>query len=54
MLPFPPKPESRRTFEEIFFEHHARLNEWAQQLTGRDRPVAEDLVQRDVDNVGFK
>jgi DNA-directed RNA polymerase specialized sigma24 family protein len=45
MLRFQPKPESRPTFEDSFFEHHARLNEWAMQLTNRDRPAAEDLVQ---------
>src|ERR1700753_24214 len=45
MRSFPAKPKSRPTFEDIFFKHHVRLNEWALQLTGRDRSAAEDLVQ---------
>lgn len=45
MFPFQSKPERRTSFEEIFFEHYSRLLEWALQLTHRDRPDAEDLVQ---------
>lgn len=45
MFPFPSKSEPRPTFEDIFFKHHVRLYEWALQLTGGDRPDAEDLVQ---------
>ena len=45
MLPFRSNSESRPTFEELFFEHHGRLFEWALQMTERDRPEAEDLVQ---------
>lgn len=45
MFPLQSKPASHRTFEEVFLENHVRLNEWALQLTDRDRPSAEDLVQ---------
>jgi DNA-directed RNA polymerase specialized sigma24 family protein len=45
MFPFPSKPDARPSFEEIFFEQYPRLFDWALQLTGRDRPKAEDLVQ---------
>ncbi|MBT9332031.1 RNA polymerase sigma factor [Paracidobacterium acidisoli] len=45
MFPFPSKPGSRPTFEDVFFEHRTRLYEWALQLTGRDHSDAEDLVQ---------
>ncbi|GGG99467.1 RNA polymerase sigma factor [Silvibacterium dinghuense] len=45
MFPFPPKPERRTSFEDIFFEHYSRLLEWALQLTRGDRSDAEDLVQ---------
>ena len=45
MLRFQPKPVSRPTFEDVFFKHHTRLNEWAMQLTGGYRFDAEDLVQ---------
>jgi DNA-directed RNA polymerase specialized sigma24 family protein len=45
MFPFPSKPDARPSFEDIFFEQYLRLFDWALQLTGRDRPEAEDLVQ---------
>ena len=45
MFPFPSKPDARPSFEDIFFEQYPRLFDWALQLTGRDRPEAEDLVQ---------
>jgi len=45
MFPFQPKPDSRQTFEGIFFEHYSRLLEWALQFTRGDRSEADDLVQ---------
>jgi len=45
MFPFPSKPDFRPSFEDIFFEQYPRLFDWALQLTGRDHPEAEDLVQ---------
>jgi RNA polymerase sigma factor (sigma-70 family) len=45
MFPFSSKPESRPTFEDVFFEHRVRLYEFALQLTGRNHAEAEDLVQ---------
>src|ERR1700727_595019 len=42
---FSHKPESRPTFEDVFFQHYSRLNEWAMQLTSGDRDTTEDLVQ---------
>jgi DNA-directed RNA polymerase specialized sigma24 family protein len=45
MFPFPSKSDPRPSFEDIFFEQYSRLFDWALQLTGRDRPEAEDLVQ---------
>jgi DNA-directed RNA polymerase specialized sigma24 family protein len=45
MFPFQPKPDSRPTFEGIFFEHYSRLLEWALQFARGDRSEADDLVQ---------
>ena len=45
MFPFTAKPETRLTFEDVFFEHRVRLYEFALQLAGRNHAEAEDLVQ---------